>query len=148
MFRDSPSLRPYAAAELSEAYAAGSGGRRGRDRCHRFRADHSRDQQNEAILFVALRRALDVALVLAPLLLSTLMTVIAMVLAAAAAAQLRKYHRVAAAARCRHLFQHLFRNELAGRSAGQSDEIRAELMMLAERFERLAARTERLKVVS
>jgi hypothetical protein len=30
----------------------------------------------------------------------------------------------------------------------QSDEIRAELMMLAERFERLAARTEKFKVVS
>jgi hypothetical protein len=36
--------------------------------------------------------------------------------------------------------------EMARRA--QSDEIRYELMMLAERFERLAARTEKLGVVS
>jgi hypothetical protein len=36
--------------------------------------------------------------------------------------------------------------EMARRA--QSDEIRYELMMLAERFERLATRTEKLGVVS
>ena len=36
--------------------------------------------------------------------------------------------------------------EIAQRT--QSDEIRNELMTLAERFERLAARTEKLKFVS
>ena len=36
--------------------------------------------------------------------------------------------------------------EMARRA--QSDEIRDELITLAERFERLAARTEKLKVVS
>jgi hypothetical protein len=36
--------------------------------------------------------------------------------------------------------------EMAQRA--QSDEIRAELMTLAERFERLAAHTEKLKFVS
>ena len=67
------------------------------------------------ILFVALRRPLDVSLVLAPLLLSSLMTVIVMVLAAAAA-QLRQHHRAAAAAGGRRLVQHLLRDELAGRA--------------------------------
>ena len=67
------------------------------------------------ILFIALRRVLDVALVLAPLL--------AVGAddgdrrgAAAAAAELREHHRAAAAARRRRVVQHLFRDELAGRT--------------------------------
>ncbi len=71
------------------------------------------------ILVVALRRLRDAMLVLAPLLLSAALTVLVMV-TAAAAAELRQYHRAATAARCRRLVQHLFRDELAGRPAGDA----------------------------
>ena len=67
------------------------------------------------ILFVALRRVLDMSMVLAPLLLSSLLTVHRHG-AAAAAAQLRQHHRLAAAARRRRIVQRLLRDELAGRS--------------------------------
>ncbi len=99
--------------------------------CRRPGSDHRSDQRHDrrvvplgrvrrggrdyVILFVALRRVLDVSLVLAPLLLSSLMTVIVMV-AATAAAQLREHHRAALAAGCRRLVQHLLRDELAGRA--------------------------------
>ncbi len=66
------------------------------------------------ILLVALRRVLDVALVLAPLLLSALLTLL-VGSAAATAAEFRQHHRLAAAAGGRRIVQHLLRHELAGR---------------------------------
>ena len=75
------------------------------------------------ILFIALRRLLDMSLVLAPLLLSSLMTVVVIVLGRVAA-ELRQHHCAAAAAGRRRLLQHLFCDELAGgsdRGAGIGD---------------------------